>query len=1209
MKKKFLSVLAVAAVSAVALVGCGGDDHTHDYKWKFEGDKHWQECECGEKTGEAAHVDEKVNATGEAGKDELCDVCGANLHAHVYQWNSTALVHWQECECGDKTAEAAHVDEKNNETGAESADEKCDVCGRGFYAVTFNLDGHGTVATQYIGKDGKVVQPETPADDDSYKFKGWYKDAAHQTAFDFATDTITSATEIYAWFEDDTTPGASKKYAYKLELDLGNAQKAKKDEVVYYSFKAPADGRYTLSLGMGTNNENATFTTTKTGETVYGKDCDLAEITVDIDKNETVYILFTFLGEEGDDVSVSPIVTEVTNEPMPADYFLKGEYYNVTNELEITNRTDAEHQTLTFNGASYTFRYIGGKYDRIYFVQSTAEQGNVTYYLSYSNGTYKLTNDSNGSSASTLWFGEEQDPVDLSDIVGYYEPVSTSGGSTSGEGEGTLTPRPSESDRDTSSAKSGIIGIYIYDNTLTNATTVRYVTRTVDGSRITIAYSDLISATYDTAKNKLSFDQYVARPKLNASGEIEAIVVNGVEFVCKGEAGVVPPENLGLETAEYIGTTYAIRTTSYSQYFGATGADAIYVMGYDDTSSVYTVHVVAGSTIVEYKLTIAEDKKTISLYEKDGTTLLDTLTKFEWVFTDLPTVEITADLTANDFQKGLRLYKVQEAGWYSFTIPENAKGWKNLNPNDYTDFENAVEIKTGAVMYLNADELIAVYMETPAAVSVSVARPEAPVGTSESNPKALENGAATLDAFDLPAYYFTYTAPSAGDYLVNVLVDGYNVFVLYNVNGTPYGYGGAIEGWYGGVTYSNPYAAITVEDNLTLNIQVVGQDGWQKVTVSVSEDYSASATDLTLTGTPADNSLTATATAATGASYHIASTKGESVTVTGSAAFTVKVQGGDVVTAEQSGESFTATIPAGKDVYFKLESATQQTLTLSQTFAKGTEGYPEEVNVTGDTATITLRASVETEEGFEIVRGYYKVTAGSYSVSAPVSVDGVYVGIYVNGVQVFTESLTLKDGDVLCIEHDDDAGLTVTLTKLNYLFTEEQAGTYKGTGAVWGDPEAVTLTFDRFGNGTITVASMDGGTPFPIEIKLVGGVYRFTYNEEYSATISFEGGNILFNDSAQLWFDEAFTMKKPIDGRYTGLVAEYDSEIIIEADGTTVTYISADETMANKVTLTYNAATGTYSFTYYMGTVTLAISGNTIEVDDAGLTGTLTKQA
>ena len=70
-KKLLLSVLAASALSAVALVGCGGNAHTHKYEWKHDDDVHWQECSCGDKKGEAAHVDEKINASDEAGKDEL----------------------------------------------------------------------------------------------------------------------------------------------------------------------------------------------------------------------------------------------------------------------------------------------------------------------------------------------------------------------------------------------------------------------------------------------------------------------------------------------------------------------------------------------------------------------------------------------------------------------------------------------------------------------------------------------------------------------------------------------------------------------------------------------------------------------------------------------------------------------------------------------------------------------------------------------------------------------------------------------------------------------------------------------------------------------------------------------------------------------------------------------------------------------------------
>ncbi|MDE5548250.1 MAG: hypothetical protein K2J30_04585, partial [Clostridia bacterium] len=74
--------------------------------------------------------------------------------------------------------------------------------------------------------------------------------------------------------------------------------------------------------------------------------------------------------------------------------------------------------------------------------------------------------------------------------------------------------------------------------------------------------------------------------------------------------------------------------------------------------------------------------------------------------------------------------------------------------------------------------------------------------------------------------------------------------------------------------------------------------------------------------------------------YYLASTKGDAVIVTGSAAFTVKLRNGEPVEATEDDGTFIAVIPAGEDVYFTIVSDTEQSVTLSQTFAEGSQGYP-----------------------------------------------------------------------------------------------------------------------------------------------------------------------------------------------------------------------------------------------------------------------------
>ncbi len=174
---------------------CEADVHVHSYEWKSNATKHWQECECEDKISEGDHADED--------SDGKCDVCEADVHVHTYEWQSDATKHWQECECEDKISEGDHAD--------EDSDGKCDACARDYFAVSFAMRGHGTAPeAQKIISGGLAVAPETPADDDAYKFKGWFKDTACTEAFDFGKDTIEKATTIYAKWEEDTTAGASK---------------------------------------------------------------------------------------------------------------------------------------------------------------------------------------------------------------------------------------------------------------------------------------------------------------------------------------------------------------------------------------------------------------------------------------------------------------------------------------------------------------------------------------------------------------------------------------------------------------------------------------------------------------------------------------------------------------------------------------------------------------------------------------------------------------------------------------------------------------------------------------------------------------------------------------------------------------------------------------------------------------------------------------
>nr|WP_249310476.1 InlB B-repeat-containing protein [Bacillus sp. FJAT-49736] len=68
------------------------------------------------------------------------------------------------------------------------------------YTVNFETAGGGIVQSQKVDGAGKVTQPTDPVKE-GYNFKGWYKDSNFATAWDFATNQVTSNTTLYAKWE------------------------------------------------------------------------------------------------------------------------------------------------------------------------------------------------------------------------------------------------------------------------------------------------------------------------------------------------------------------------------------------------------------------------------------------------------------------------------------------------------------------------------------------------------------------------------------------------------------------------------------------------------------------------------------------------------------------------------------------------------------------------------------------------------------------------------------------------------------------------------------------------------------------------------------------------------------------------------------------------------------------------------------------------
>lgn len=71
------------------------------------------------------------------------------------------------------------------------------------YAVAFDSGGGSEVAMMFADRGGTITEPKAPTKGDAV-FGGWYRDAELNNAWDFATDLVTSDTELYAkWIEDE----------------------------------------------------------------------------------------------------------------------------------------------------------------------------------------------------------------------------------------------------------------------------------------------------------------------------------------------------------------------------------------------------------------------------------------------------------------------------------------------------------------------------------------------------------------------------------------------------------------------------------------------------------------------------------------------------------------------------------------------------------------------------------------------------------------------------------------------------------------------------------------------------------------------------------------------------------------------------------------------------------------------------------------------
>lgn len=108
--------------------------------------------------------------------------------------------------------------------------------------ISFNSNGGSTVAAQPVIPGGSVTAPTAPTKA-GYAFAGWYKEAALTTAWNFETDTATTATTLYAKWTDIKT-------GILVATDAGSWNPSADDAILDAAANAQGDADDTVALRL-----------------------------------------------------------------------------------------------------------------------------------------------------------------------------------------------------------------------------------------------------------------------------------------------------------------------------------------------------------------------------------------------------------------------------------------------------------------------------------------------------------------------------------------------------------------------------------------------------------------------------------------------------------------------------------------------------------------------------------------------------------------------------------------------------------------------------------------------------------------------------------------------------------------------------------------------------------------------------------------------
>lgn len=984
---------------------------------------------------------------------------GETKHNHSYSWQYTAERHWQECGCGDKRNENSHEDEINNDSAAQGADGKCDVCGLANFHVKFNLNGHGSyVSTQTVYKGGLVNKPQNP-ETDGWIFGGWCTDDGGETLFDFTTpvtaeltlyakwnvderplvtfvslygeapaaqrvevggtvskpadleadgwifggwctdeegetpynfDTpVTESLRLYAkwsvdtrplitfvsehgkvpaaqrievggtvtkpadleadgwrfdgWFEDSacvtpfdfTAPVTSSAKVYakwtllaeEIEKDgsrlftFGEAQELK------FVFRATATGRYRLSA-LNPNTQKCSFKIDLSDETVGGSE----ELYFDLDKDKTVTITLFRSLETANDTKVGVVVNDSVDEPLPAEGWENGEYISGYYGLTL----DRNAKKVTWNNKDYSFTYLGGKTDSIFFkIPGPTEGTYITYTVKQvEEGVLSMKGDNNFN--AILRLSVPQAPIPVSKFSGVYTAKGVSD-------FGNLSE----------------IRIYSNGNGY-------LISNGIKNKQVL----DKAGASYDQAKNTLCYGNFEITVNLDANGDAVSLNVfntnlqpsskyygKSLTFARVDDAGVEPPENLPVAAGtDYFGEKYSF---SCSNTMYQTFSD--YSMVLDDyNSSTGLYKVLAGRNTYYLKIIGSGQDTSIEVYEydKDGKlTLADTLTKYTAVIHDFPADGVEQTVASTEFKGNYYYYyRVAQEGYYQFSSAQtDLVIYYNFTETELKSTANAIRfVSSPAPVKLNAGTLIGVAypVSKPANVKFSVSEAEEAMGT-QTNPYVLSLGKMTVSADYNKTYYAEFTAEDAGDYRIKVRNVAGDEFSMYwascKINGKVYGFSN--WAWYYAGERCSDYSAYKTKlatDGEPLVTLAAGEKTVIEFSIQNSEGTSAllevrrdgdEPTELTLT------SGAGSITASGEYKYTGFASGGEEVGLTFECAsdFTVNYDGTDKVCKTVTIDvatlinGFVITVPSGATVNYKTA------------YAEGTQNNPFEITQAGTT--------------------------------------------------------------------------------------------------------------------------------------------------------------------------------------------------------------------------------------------------------------------